>query len=111
MRYRVGIGRDGLLARQRRHSVASEMAALEVAEPPKDIKPSKDGFLLIDRARFTADFGADLPKDQAELMARSQMPMAVVATDAEVWAAAWHENPSYAIVAKDDKSRLGALDA
>ncbi|MGO4319761.1 alpha/beta hydrolase, partial [Agrobacterium sp. MCAB5] len=35
-------------------------------------------------------------------MARSQMPVAVVATDTPVSAAAWHEKPSYAIVAKDD---------
>ncbi|MGV1947555.1 MULTISPECIES: alpha/beta fold hydrolase [Agrobacterium] len=70
--------------------------------PTKDIKPSKDGFLLIDRSKFAADFGADLPKDQAEFMARSQMPVAVVATDTPVAAAAWHEKPSYAIVAKDD---------
>ncbi|UXR94829.1 alpha/beta fold hydrolase [Agrobacterium tumefaciens] len=72
-----------------------------MSSPTKDIKPSKDGFLLIDRSKF-ADFGADLPKDQAEFMARSQMPVAVVATDTPVSAAAWHEKPSYAIVAKDD---------
>ncbi|MBY5371247.1 alpha/beta hydrolase (plasmid) [Rhizobium sp. WSM1274] len=70
--------------------------------PTNDIKPTKDGFLLIDPAKFAADFGADLPKDQAEFMARSQMPVAVVATDAQVSVAAWHEKPSYAIVAKDD---------
>ncbi|MDX8327495.1 MULTISPECIES: alpha/beta hydrolase [Rhizobium/Agrobacterium group] len=68
----------------------------------KDIKPSKDGFLLIDRSKFAADFGADLPKDQAEFMARSQMPVGVVATNAQVSVAAWHVKPSYAIVAKDD---------
>ncbi|ANL38178.1 UNVERIFIED_ORG: hypothetical protein GGI63_006243 [Rhizobium esperanzae] len=35
-------------------------------------------------------------------MARSQMPVAVAATDAQVPVAAWHEKHSYAIVAKDD---------
>ncbi|NKK73985.1 alpha/beta fold hydrolase [Rhizobium leguminosarum bv. viciae] len=70
--------------------------------PTNDIKPSKDGFLLVDPAKFAADFGADLPTDQAEFMARSQMPLAVAGANAQVSVAAWHEKPSYAIVAKDD---------
>ncbi|MDP9759393.1 pimeloyl-ACP methyl ester carboxylesterase [Agrobacterium sp. SORGH_AS 745] len=83
-------------------STAQLLQSMSMPSPTKDIKLSKDGFLLIDRAKFAADFGADLPKDQAEFMARSQMPVAVVATDTTVSAAAWHEKPSYAIVAKDD---------
>ncbi|WP_323687056.1 MULTISPECIES: alpha/beta hydrolase [unclassified Rhizobium] len=70
--------------------------------PTNDIKPTKDGFLLIDPAKFAADFGADLPKDLGEFMARSQMPVAVAATGALVPVAAWHDKPSYGIVAKDD---------
>ncbi|WP_409526850.1 alpha/beta fold hydrolase [Rhizobium sp. P40RR-XXII] len=38
--------------------------------PSNDIKPTKDGFLHLDPAKFPADFGADLPQDQAEYMAR-----------------------------------------
>jgi pimeloyl-ACP methyl ester carboxylesterase len=72
--------------------------------PTNDIKPTKDGFLLIDPAKFAADFGADLPKGQAEFMARSQMPVAVAGTDAQVSIAAWHDKPSYGIVAKNDKT-------
>jgi len=70
--------------------------------PTNDIKPTKDGFLLVDQAKFAADFGADLPKDQAEFMARSQMPVAIAGTNAQVSVAAWHEKPSYGIVAKND---------
>ncbi|AGB73170.1 putative hydrolase protein (plasmid) [Rhizobium tropici CIAT 899] len=70
--------------------------------PTNDIRPTKDGFLLIDREKFAADFGADLPKDQAEFMARSQMPVAVAATNSQVPVAAWHDKPSYGIVAKND---------
>ena len=70
--------------------------------PTNDIKPTKDGFLLIDPAKFAADFGADLPKEQGEFMARSQMPVAIAATSAPVSIAAWHDKPSYGIVAKDD---------
>ena len=70
--------------------------------PTNDIKPTKDGFLLVDQAKFAADFGADLPKDQAEFMARSQMPVAIAGTNAQVSVAAWHGKPSYGIVAKND---------
>ncbi|WP_145646251.1 alpha/beta hydrolase [Rhizobium sp. SG570] len=72
--------------------------------PTNDIRPTKDGFLLIDREKFAADFGADLPKDQAEFMARSQMPVAVAATNSQVPVAAWHDKPSYGIVARNDKT-------
>ncbi|EJC64535.1 hypothetical protein Rleg5DRAFT_1263 [Rhizobium leguminosarum bv. viciae WSM1455] len=70
--------------------------------PTNDIKPTKGGFLLIDPAKFAADFGADLPKNLGEFMAHSQMPVAVAATGALVPVAAWHDKPSYGIVAKDD---------
>ena len=42
----------------------------------------------------------DLPKDLAEFMARSQMPVAVAAFTAKVPVAAWHDKPSCGVVAK-----------
>lgn len=70
--------------------------------PSNDIKPTGDGFLMLDPAKFADDFGADLPKDQSEFMAHSQMPVAVAAFQAPVPVAAWHGRPSYGIVAADD---------
>jgi pimeloyl-ACP methyl ester carboxylesterase len=70
--------------------------------PTNEIKPTKDGFLLVDPAKFAAVFGADLDQDRAEFMARSQMPVAIAATSAQVPIAAWHDRPSYGIVAKND---------
>ena len=70
--------------------------------PSNDIKPTPDGFLFLDPAKFPADFGADLPQDLAAFMARSQMPVAMAAFTAPVPVAAWHDKPSYGIVAKDD---------
>lgn len=70
--------------------------------PSNDIKPTKDAFLFLDPVKFPADFGADLPKDQAEFMARAQMPVAVAAFTAQVPVAAWHDKPSYGIVATKD---------
>ncbi|WP_082666356.1 alpha/beta fold hydrolase [Aureimonas sp. AU4] len=70
--------------------------------PSNDIKPTPDGFLFLDPAKFPADFGADLPRDQAEFMARSQMPVAVAAFQAPVGEPAWKGRPSYGIVARND---------
>src|SRR5450631_38562 len=60
----------------------------EVA-PPKppasnDLKPTKDGFVFLDPAKFAADFGADLPKALAGFMAHSQMPVSGAAFSAKM---------------------------
>ncbi|WP_182084350.1 alpha/beta hydrolase [Aureimonas sp. ME7] len=72
--------------------------------PSNDIKATDDGFLYLDPAKFAADFAADLPKDIAEFMARSQVPAAVAAFQAKVPAAAWHDKPSYGILTTQDKA-------
>lgn len=71
--------------------------------PTTDLKPSKDGFIFIDPARFRADVAFDLPRAQAEFMANSQMPVAAAAFDAPVTAAAWRHKPSYGIIATEDR--------
>jgi pimeloyl-ACP methyl ester carboxylesterase len=85
---------------------AGETSA-EVA-PPKpqasnDLKPAKDGFIFLDPAKFGADVGADLPKATAEFMARSQMPILGTAFSTKLTTAAWHDKPSYAIIAAEDR--------
>ena len=74
--------------------------------PPasNDLKPTKDGFVFLDPTKFAADFGADLPKAQAEFMAHSQMPVSGAAFDAKLTAAAWRDKPSYAIIATQDRA-------
>jgi pimeloyl-ACP methyl ester carboxylesterase len=80
----------------------------EVAPPmppaSNDLKVTKDGFVFLDPAKFAADFGADLPKAQAEFMAHSQMPVSDAAFKAKLTAAAWHDKPSYAIIASQDRA-------
>jgi pimeloyl-ACP methyl ester carboxylesterase len=78
----------------------------EVA-PPKpqassDLRPTKDGFIFLDPAKF-ADVGADLPKAMAEFMARSQMPILGAAFSTKLAVAAWRDKPSYAIIATEDR--------
>ena len=70
----------------------------------KDFIVTKDGFIFLDPARFAADVAPDLPRPLANFMAHSEMPVAAAAADAPVPVAAWHDKPSYAIVATDDRA-------
>jgi pimeloyl-ACP methyl ester carboxylesterase len=72
--------------------------------PSSDVKPTKDGFLFVDSANFAADVATDLPPALADYMANSQMPVAAAAFDARVTVAAWHDKPSYGIVATADRA-------
>jgi len=80
----------------------------EVAPPMPparaDLRPTADGYVFLDPAKFGADFGADLPRAQADFLAHAQMPVASVAFNARLDAAAWHDKPSYAIIATDDRA-------
>ncbi len=78
----------------------------DVAPPNKqassDLRPTKDGFVFIDPAKFS-DVGADLPKATAEFMARSQMPILGAAFSTKLTVAAWRDKPSYVIIATEDR--------
>jgi pimeloyl-ACP methyl ester carboxylesterase len=69
--------------------------------PP--ILPPQDGYLLLDKTQFAASFAADLPKDQADFMANSQLPWGLEALQGVVTQAAWRSKPSWYLVATDDK--------
>jgi pimeloyl-ACP methyl ester carboxylesterase len=72
--------------------------------PASDLKVTKDGFIFVDPAKFLADVAADVPKRQAQFMAHAQMPVAAAAFDAPVTVAAWHDKPSFAIIATQDRA-------
>lgn len=72
--------------------------------PSSSVKPTQDGHLFVDRARFGADVGADLPKNRTDFMAVSQVPNTTAAFTTQIWAAAWHDKPSYGIVATEDRA-------
>lgn len=78
-------------------------ASMPAAMPSSHVKPTKDGFLFIDVSTFRADVAADLPPAQAEFMANAQMPIAAAAFETPVSVAAWHNKPSYGIVATEDR--------
>ncbi len=82
------------------------LGALNASMPPaaKGAAPTPDGFLYIDPGTFHADFAADLPDAVSDLMARSQVGLAVKAATTNVTSPAWRTKPSYAVVATDDHS-------
>ncbi len=75
-------------------------------KPPADkhLAPSKDGFIFVDPAHFAEDVAADLPKAQTDFMAHAQMPVAGAAFSVKLSAAAWHDKPSYAVIATQDRA-------
>jgi pimeloyl-ACP methyl ester carboxylesterase len=67
-----------------------------------NVVKSSDGFLTINQATFHDDFAADVPKADADYMARSQVPISEKAVTASVSEAAWHSKPSWYAVATND---------
>lgn len=72
--------------------------------PSNSVVATQDGHLFFDRARFHADFGADLPENRTNFMAAAQAPATAAAFNTQVWAAAWRTKPSYAIVSTEDRA-------
>jgi pimeloyl-ACP methyl ester carboxylesterase len=79
-----------------------------IADPPPGapvppILPPEDGFLFLDRDQFAASFAGDLPLDQAQFMADSQVPWGVSALAGAISEPAWRSKPSWYLVATDDR--------
>jgi pimeloyl-ACP methyl ester carboxylesterase len=70
--------------------------------PNGDVEESADGFLSLASDKFVADFAADVPKDLADFMKASQMPVAAIAFNEKTEVASWRSKPSYGIVATKD---------
>lgn len=78
------------------------------AAPPRNqatdaLRTTRDGFVFLDPARFRAELGADLPAATADFLAHSQMPVFGAAFTTRLTVAAWHDKPSYAIIASEDR--------
>jgi pimeloyl-ACP methyl ester carboxylesterase len=68
------------------------------------IKKTADGFTYLDPAQFHEYFAADLPKEQAALMARSQVLNAADNFKAIITTPAWRNKPSWMLVATKDRT-------
>ncbi|MGD8105094.1 alpha/beta hydrolase [Pantoea sp. FN0302] len=74
--------------------------------PPasKSVAETADHFLYLKPENFQADFAADLPKKQTDMMARSQVMPAAAAFSAPAGSPAWRTKPSWAVVATEDRA-------
>ena len=72
-------------------------------DPNSPILPPKDGFIWLDRAKFHANFCADVPAAKAKFMADSQVPVGLAAFESDLTVAAWKTKKSWYIVATEDK--------
>ncbi len=72
-------------------------------EPSNDLQPSWDGFIYVNQKQFGADFGADLTTNRTDFLSVSQVPATVTAFRNPTAVAAWHNKPSWAVVATEDR--------
>ena len=81
-------------------------ASIEQAVPQasKAFKADNNGLWWIDEAHFVADFAADIPKEKAEFMAISQVPISTDAFTHQVTSPAWKSKPTWYMVATADRS-------
>ena len=65
--------------------------------------------LFIEPAKFRAQFAADVPEDQALLMAATQRPVTQAALAETAGVASWKKLPSYMIYGSDDRNIPAAV--
>lgn len=63
-----------------------------------------DGYGYLNRDAFPAGFAADLDRADAAFLADSQVPIDMAVFGTVVGAAAWHDKPSRAVIATEDKA-------
>ena len=73
------------------------------SQPSDDLRPSRDGDIFFDMEKFGDDYAGDLSSNRTNYMAVSQVPASVGAFGAMSFVAAWHNKPTYTVVATDDR--------
>jgi pimeloyl-ACP methyl ester carboxylesterase len=71
--------------------------------PVPPILPPQDGYLFLDRAKFSASFAADVDAEKAAFMADSQVPWGLEALSGAITEPAWKAKPSWYLIVTDDK--------
>ncbi|MGC2031504.1 MAG: alpha/beta hydrolase [Steroidobacteraceae bacterium] len=90
-------------APDRGESVAALIKDAPPGAPVPPILPPQEGFLALDKLKFSASFAADVAAEKAEFMANSQVPWGVDALNGAVTEPAWKAKPSWYLVATDDR--------
>jgi len=84
-------------------SVGALIAGFPADGPQPPILPPQDGFLFLDRDKFPASFAGDVPLEEAQFMADSQVPWGVDAVGGAVTEPAWRQKPSWYLVTTEDR--------
>jgi len=84
-------------------SVGSLIADPPPGAPVPPILPPQNGFLFLDRENFPASFAGDVPLDQAQFMADSQVPWGLEALSGTISDPAWRSKPSWYLVTTEDR--------
>lgn len=71
--------------------------------PVPPILPQVDGFLMLDKAKFSASFAGDVSPEEAAFMADSQVPWGVNALGGTITEAAWRAKPSWYLLTTEDR--------
>jgi pimeloyl-ACP methyl ester carboxylesterase len=77
--------------------------AAQPGEARAPLLPPRDGYRMVDPARFPAAFAADIPETTTRFMAASQVPWGLAAVQAEVREAAWKVKPAAYLVTSGDR--------
>lgn len=73
-------------------------------QPTSDFKTTPDGHIFFDRTKFAADYAGDVAPERTAFWAISQVPATTAAFGNQPYEViAWHNKPTYAVVATDDR--------
>ena len=84
-------------------SVSSLIQDPPPGAPVPPILPPQDGYLSLDKAKFSASFAGDVDAAKADFMADSQVPWGIGALSGAISEPAWKSKPSWYLVATEDK--------
>ena len=79
-------------------------ASRRLAAKPQRRSAGQQRQLVVEQEHFAADFAAKIPKDQAQFMAISQVPISTDAFTHKVTKPAWKTKPTWYMVATEDRS-------
>ena len=84
-------------------SVSSLIKDPPPGAPVPPILPPQDGYLFLDKGKFSASFAGDVDAARAAFMSDSQVPWGVEALSGAISEPAWKTKPSWYLVATEDK--------
>ena len=99
----IGLVYIAAFAPDKGESISSLIKDPPPGAPVPPILQPQDGYLFLDKAKFSASFAADVDAEKAAFMADSQVPWGVAALSGTISEPAWKTKPSWYLIATEDK--------